>query len=380
MKKIYLDNNGTTGLDPRVIQAMEEVLTPIPLNPSSMHYFGQQAKQWLTRSRDTIAQLLHVKPHELIFTSGGTEALNFLLRGFYALSPGCHILSSDVEHPAVRLTLADLERIGAQVTYLPAGLWGAVRPEQVEAALTPKTRLITLMAVNNITGVKTDIGTIAELAESRGIPFIVDGVQLLGKELFHIPRGVTGMAFSSHKVHGPQGVGVAMLRSSYKLPALITGGLQEQGRRAGTENIPGIVGFAKAAELLPSLLPKAAEQMSALRDHLIQGLSHSLQNIVVHGQGPRICNTAHIGFPGIDAETLLLQLDLAGIATSHGSACSSGGLEPSPILLQMGIPLSLARSSLRFSLSRFTTQDDIDTTIGIISNLINRADGNRFGA
>ena len=371
MRKIYLDNNGTTPLDPQVIEAMLEVLTPLPLNPSSVHQFGQEAKGYLTRSRDAIAHVLQIKPSELIFTSGGTEALNFLIRGFYALAPGSNIISSNVEHPAVRLTLADLERVGASVTYLPAGLWGAIRPEELEAAITPQTRLITLTAVNNITGVKTDLDQVAAIAEKHQIPLVVDGVQLLGKEPFRIPRGVSGMAFSSHKIHGPQGVGLAMLRSLYKLPPLITGGAQEQGRRGGTENIAGIVGFAKAVQLLQTALPKASETMQKLRDRLIEGLSRTMGNIVVHGQGPRICNTAHIGFPGIDAETLLIQLDLAGVAASHGSACSSGGLEPSPILLQMGIPAHLASSSIRFSLSRFTTQDDIDLTLELIANLKN---------
>ena len=369
MRKIYLDNNGTTGLAPEVIDAMQEVLTPIPINPSSAHQFGQEAKRLITRSRDTIAHVLQVKPSELTFTSGATEALNYLIRGFYALSPGSHIISSNVEHPAVRLTLADLERIGASVTYLHAGLWGAIRPEQLEAAITPKTRLIVLMAANNITGVKSDIDAFAKIAENHNIPLIIDGVQLLGKELFHVPRGVAGIAFSSHKLHGPQGVGLCVLRSHYKLPSLITGGAQEQGRRGGTENIPGIVGFAKAIELLPTKLPKATEQMQQLRDRLIEGVSHALGNIVVHGQGPRICNTAHIGFPGIDAETLLIQLDLAGVAASHGSACASGGLEPSPILLSMGIPPKLAASSIRFSLSRYTTQEEIDQTIDLISTI-----------
>ena len=369
MKKIYLDNNGTTGLDPEVVSAMQEVLTPLPLNPSSVHQFGQEAKRYITRSRDTIAHTLHVKPSELIFTSGGTEALNYLIRGFYALQPQGHIISSNVEHPAVRLTLADLERMGASVTYLDAGLWGAIRPDLLEAAITPKTRLITLMAVNNITGVKTDFTAIAAIAEKHQVPLVVDGVQLLGKEEFQIPRGVSGMAFSSHKIHGPQGVGLALLRSHYKLPPLITGGAQEQGRRGGTENIPGIVGFAKAVQLLQKALPNATSQMQKLRDRLIEGVMRAIGNIVVHGQGPRICNTAHIGFPGIDAETLLIQLDLAGVAASHGSACTSGGLEPSPILLSMGIPPKLAASSIRFSLSRFTTAEEIDHTIELISTI-----------
>ncbi|HUD02009.1 MAG TPA: cysteine desulfurase family protein, partial [Rhabdochlamydiaceae bacterium] len=349
MKKIYLDNNATTALDPRVIEAMQEVLTPIPFNSSSIHSFGQESKKLLTKSRDTIAHALHVKPQELVFTSGGTEALNLLLRGF----PASHIITSNVEHPAVRETLKSLD---AKVTYLPAGLWGAIQPHQLEQALTPETDLIVLTAANNITGVKTDIAAIAHIAHQRNIPFIVDGVQLLGKETFHIPPGVSAMAFSGHKIHGPTGIGLAFVRSSYKLSPQITGGSQEYGRRAGTENLLGIVGLAKAIELLATELPAATNRMRTLRDKLTEGLMENLGNIVIHGEGPRICNTVHIGFPGIDGETLLLQLDLAGIAASHGSACTSGGLEPSPILLNMQIPASLARTSIRFSLSRMTTE------------------------
>lgn len=370
MKKIYLDNNATTALDPRVIAAMQEVLVSIPFNSSSIHSFGQEAKKLLTKSRDIIAHALHVKPQELVFTSGGTEALNLLIRGFY--TPNCHIITSNVEHPAVRETLQFLEKQGAKVTYLPAGLWGAIQPHQLEEALTPETRLIVLMSANNITGVKTDIDAIARIAHQRNIPFIVDGVQHLGKEPLHIPPGVSAMAFSGHKFHGPTGIGLAFIRSSYKLSPQITGGSQEYGRRAGTENLPGIVGLANAIELLSIELPDATNRMRELRDQLTEGLMENLGNIVVHGQGPRLCNTVHIGFPGIDGETLLLQLDLAGIAASHGSACTSGGLEPSPILLNMQIPASLARTSIRFSLSRNTTQAEIDTALELITQLVQK--------
>jgi cysteine desulfurase len=367
MKKIYLDNNATTPLDPRVINAMQETLTPIPFNTSSVHSFGQEAKKLLTTSRDTLAHALHVKPHQIVFTSGGTEALNFLIRGFYSLFPGCHILTSNVEHPAVHETLKSLH---ANITYLNAGLWGALHPHQIEEAITPATHLIVLTAANNITGVETDIAAIASIAEKYNIHFIVDAVQLLGKKIFHIPSGISALAFSAHKLHGPLGIGCALLQTRDQLPPLITGGPQENARRAGTPNLLGIVGFAKAAELLANELPAATEKMVALRNRLTDSLMQTIGNIVVHGQGPRLCNTVHIGFPGADGETLLMQLDLAGIAVSHGSACTSGGLEPSPILLNMGIPLSVARSSLRFSLSRFTTQDDIDFTIDTITRIL----------
>lgn len=370
MRKIYLDNNATTSLDQGVIAAMQDVMQAMPLNPSSIHTFGQTAKQYLIRARDTLAQGLHVKPNELIFTSSATEALNFLIRGFYALSPQCHIISSDVEHPAVRLTLADLQRVGAHVTYVPAGLWGAPLPEAVHQAVQPSTGMIVLSAVNSVTGVKTDLDAIAKMAHRHNIPLIVDAVQLLGKEPLHLPRTVAGAAFSAHKIHGPQGVGACILRTDYRIPPLITGGHQEQGRRAGTENLIGIVGFAKAVELLAEVLPQAKDRMEALRNHLVNRLSQALGNLVIHGAGPKVCNTVHIGFPGEDGETLLQQLDLAGIAVSHGSACSSGGREPSPILIAMGIPHKLAQASLRFSLSRMTTQEEIDTTVDTILDLM----------
>ncbi|MGR3973127.1 MAG: cysteine desulfurase family protein [Candidatus Rhabdochlamydia sp.] len=375
MKRIYLDNNGTTQVDPQVVRVMQEVLLSAPLNPSSAHSFGQEAKQHLIRSRDTIARFLNVPSKELIFTSGGTEALNYLIHGFFALYPSCHIISSNGEHPAVQNTLLALKKAGANISFLPIGVSGAVHLEAVKQAITPQTRLIILMAVNNITGVKTDVDAIAEFALDREIAFIVDGVQLLGKELFHIPKGVSAMAFSSHKIHGPQGVGACFLRSSYKLPPLITGGGQELGRRAGTENIAGIVGFAKAVDLLQDHLPSATERMQMLKMRLIQGIHSFFPHLIVHGEKPFICNTVQLGFPSIDGETLLLQLDLAGVAVSHGSACTSGGLEPSPILLNMGIPPSLARSSLRFSLSRLTTEEEINQTLLLLAPLVSLTTG-----
>jgi cysteine desulfurase len=361
MRRIFLDNNATTGVDPRVVEAMMEDLGGIPANPSSVHFFGQEAKKKVVRAKESLAHNLHIKPQELTFTSGGSEALRLLLCTLYNKSPGCHIIASSAEHPATLKTLAYLETQGGRVTYLPVGLWGAVRPEQIQEALTPATRLITLMSINNVTGVKTDIGSIANLAHKAEIPFVVDAVQHLGKELFKIPLGVTGMAFSGHKLHGPKGIGLAFLRAPFKIDSPF---------HTGTENLAGILGFAKAVDLLNTELPAATFHMEKLRNHLIDGLSARLGNIVVHGQGPRICNTAHIAFPGADGEALLIQLDLAGIAVSHGSACASGGLEPSHVLIAMGIPPSVARTSLRFSLSRTTTQLDIDTTLDILTDLL----------
>ncbi len=370
MRKIYLDNNATTPLDERVAAEIRELLSSSPLNPSSVHSFGQQAKQLLIRSRDTVAKALSVHPKEVIFTSGATESLNFLIKGFYLKNSSAHIISSRAEHPAVIETLQQLERQGASISYLPVGAMGRIEADQVESALKDKKAAILLVsAVNGVTGVKTDISSMADLAERYPVRLIVDGAQLMGKELFRIPPGVSGIAFSSHKFHGPVGAGIAILRKQ-TIPSLIAGGNQEEGRRAGTENLIGIVGMAKAAELLARELPAATEKMRSLRDHLIEGLREKIGQIVVHGEGEKICNTASISFPGVDGETLFIQLDRAGIAVSHGSACMSGGLKPSHVLLEMGIPSSLAQSSLRFSLSRMNNREEIDYTIKTVALLV----------
>ncbi|MBS0616387.1 MAG: cysteine desulfurase [Verrucomicrobia bacterium] len=370
MRKIYLDNNATTGVDPRVVEAMLEDLCAIPANPSSVHSFGKEAKKKLMRARVSISGFFHVRPEEILFTSGGTEAMAMLLRGFCAKHPRCHILSSNVEHSSTTALLRDLESQGAKLTLLPAGLWGAIQPEQLEAALKEKIDLIVLMSASNITGVKTDLEAVAKVAEKHKIPLILDGVSHLGKELFSIPKGVSAMTFSGHKFHAPKGIGMAIVRHNLKIAPLFVGGGQEGNRRAGTENLAGILGLAKAIELLPQELPAATPRMEKLRNRLTDGLMDKIGNIVVHGQGPRICNTVHIGFPGVDGETLLIELDRNGIAASHGSACSSGGLEPSAVLLNMAIPMSLARTSIRFSLSRWTTTEEIEEAIDIISRLV----------
>lgn len=371
MKRIYLDNNSTTSVDPRVLQVMVDDLSGPPANPSSIHHFGQEARKQITQARYSMSEFFQVKPSELFFTSGGTESLNWILRGFVSQNPKCRIVTSNVEHACINTTLQHLQQSGVDVTYLPVGLWGAVRLQQLEEHCNSnKPDLIILGSVNNETGVKTDIDALARFALEHQIPFVVDAVSHLGKELFHIPRGVAAMAFSGHKIHGPKGVGLAFIRSGFKIAPLITGGNQEQTKRAGTENLSGILGFAKALELLKTELPEASERMKRLRDRLIEGLMQHCGNIVIHGQGPRICNTAHISFPRAEGESLLMQLDLKGVATSHGSACSSGALEPSRILINMGIAPSIARTSLRFSLSRFTTEAEIDSTIQYISELI----------
>jgi len=365
--RIYLDNNATTGVDPCVLEAMRSELTAIPSNPSSSHYFGQQAKNRLQEARATIATFLHVKPHEILFTSSGTEGMNLLLRGAFPDKIQGHVISSNVEHPCVTNTLLDLQKKGLSVTFLPAGPRGALLPEQVQAAIRPDTRFITLSAVNSETGVKHDLNAIGEIALSAGIPLLVDGVAWLGKEEIVIHPGISGIAFSGHKIHGPKGVGFVYVRSSFKLSPLITGGGQEGQMRSGTENLPGIIGLCAAIELLKKGLSEAIDQMASLRNKLEAGLLSRAAPVVVNGTGPRICNTCNLSFPEGPGEDLLIALDMAGIAVSHGSACSSGALEPSRVLINMGIPHEIAKSAIRFSLSRNTTPEEIDRAIEVIS-------------
>ncbi len=360
MEQIYLDNNATTPLDRRVADAMYHDLEPA--NPSSVHWYGREARNRLTKARRTIADVLGVLPSEIVFTSGGTEALCMVLRG---LGKG-HILSSNLEHPAVFETL--MER--GHTTFLEPGPYGAPTPELVEGAIRSDTRLIALMAANNETGVKSDIEGIAAVAEAAQIPLLVDGVALIGKEPLTIPPGVSAMAFSGHKFHASKGVGFLVLRPHLRPTPLLTGGGQEGGRRPGTENLTGIVGMAKAVELLGEALPAAMVHMERLRDRLERGILERFPGATINGEGPRVCNTTNIAFGDLEAEGLMMNLDLAGVATSHGSACTSGSLEPSRILQNMGYSKQRAAASLRFSVSRMNTEEEIDRTLAILASVV----------
>jgi len=344
-------------------------------NPSSTHAEGRVVRSALMQVRETIAEYLGVRSKEIIFTSGGTEAINMVVRGIFACdgsSKKGHIITSNVEHPALLESVQWLERQGVEASYLSPGATGALQPPQVLEAIRPNTRLIALMAVNNETGVKTNIEEIADLAKKAHIPFVVDGVALLGKEHFSIPDGVSAMFFSGHKLHAPKGVGFVYLRSRLKFFPFLTGGSQEFNKRAGSENLPAIIALAKAVSLLEEELPNATHHMQYLRDKLENTLRSRVPEIIVNGQGARIANTTNLSFVGYEGEMLLAKLDLAGIAVSHGSACSSGSLQPSRILQNMGIAPEVAAASLRFSLSRFTTEQEIDHTLDILLKLFDR--------
>jgi cysteine desulfurase len=370
MERIYLDNNATTPIATEALAAVTKAFAEGPANPSSMHWFGRRAKHQLASSREAIAAFLGAQPQDLFFTSGGTESINFLLRGLSKRMPKGKIITSNVEHSAVEITLQILESEGWTIDRLPVGLHGNVQEEQVRNAIDEETRCLFLSAVNSETGVKAPIHEIAILAEQKGIPLLVDGVAWLGKESFSLHPGVSAIAFSSHKIHGPKGVGLVVLRSPLKnIPPLVTGGFQEFNKRAGTENLEGILGFTAAIDVLQKTMPEAEFHMKKMRDCLETALIEQC-GAIVNGVGPRISNTSNLCFPGVDGETLLIQLDLAGIAASHGSACSSGSLEPSRVLTNMGLPKHHVQSSIRFSTSRLTRMEDIERAIPIISRII----------
>jgi cysteine desulfurase len=363
-RRIYLDNNATTALHPLVLEAMMVDLTGPPYNPSSVHAYGQEARNLLTKARRSIAAKLGVAPPEILFTSGATEAMNLAIRGLLAGREG-HVITSAVEHACVLGTLAQLPN--CEVTLLKPGSYGAAQPAQLQEAVRPDTRLIVLMAANNETGVITDLEGVAAVAERANIPLVVDGTAWLGKALFHLPRGVSAATFSSHKIHGPKGVGLLLVRHSLPLRPQITGGGQQYERRGGTENLAGILGMAKAIELLDEA---TLDPMGRLRDQLEEGILALHPEARVNGEGPRVANTVNLFCKGIDGESLFMNLDLEGIAVSHGAACSSGSLEPSHVLLGMGYAPERARSSVRFSLSIFTSQNEIEETLFSLKKIL----------
>lgn len=351
MQKIYLDNNATTPLDPRVLEVMLQELKGPAANPSSVHSFGQKARYLLSEARQKVADYFNTSHSNILFTSGGTESINLFLRSLPSRS---HVVTTSIEHSAIYQTLSHLP---LEVTYLPVGLYGAPDPSAIMAAIRPNTSALVFTAANSETGVKIDLAQVSKIAISHNIPLFIDAVSYIGKEPLFPLEGITAIALSAHKFHGPKGVGALYIRDM-KLKPLITGGAQEQGLRAGTENLAGIIGLGQALSLLsppPNLFP--------LREHFETELFRSLKDLVIQGEGPRISNTSNIAFLGVDGETLLMQLDLAGIAASHGSACSSNSIEPSRILLNMGVDKKRARSSLRFSFSRFNTLDEIDQAL-----------------
>lgn len=372
--KIYLDNNATTSLDPEVIKVIQEDLTSPPSNPSSVHFLGKEAKNKLQTARSSIASFFQVKPQEILFTSGGTESMSTLLQGLIHPEKRPHILTSNIEHSCVEKTLLDLQQKGCKVSFLPAELKGAVCLDQIQEAITPETKFLVFGAANSETGVKHDLKAIASFAHAKNISLIVDAIGHFGKEQFFLYPGIAAAGFSAHKFHGPKGSGFMFLRSSLRshFHPILLGGGQEYGLRSGTENLTAILGLAKAIAELDKHLPSASIRMQKLRDHFEKTIQKHLPFVQINGSHERICNVSNLCFPGIDAETLCIQLDLHAIAVSQGSACSSGGVEPSRILLNMGLSPSLAKASIRFTLSRQTTEEEIETVCSTLIALVKK--------
>lgn len=376
MRKVYLDNAATTALSPRVLEAMLPYFTQHYGNPSSVHAFGREAKQGLDRARDQVAKALHCDPSEVIFTGCGTESDNTVLLGVAQRygNKGKHIITTNVEHHAILHTCEYLEKQGYSVTYLPVDQDGLVTAEQVAAAIRPDTILVSIMFANNEVGTIMPIQEIGAVCKEKDVLFHTDAVQAVG----HIPVDVQAMhidmlSLSAHKFHGPKGVGALYCRKGIRLPSYIMGGAQEKGRRAGTENVAGIVGLGAAIQLATEQLEENRAKMTALRDRLMTGIQARISEVKLNGHPTnRLPNNVNFSFKYIEGESILLMLDMNGIAASSGSACTSGSLDPSHVLLALGLPHEIAHGSVRLTLGDETTEEDIDYTIDVLEKTVAR--------
>jgi len=371
---VYLDNNATTMTAPEVVEAMQAYWTGQYGNPSSVHHFGGQIRKEVARSREQVARLLGASADEIVFTSGGSEADNQAIRGTLEAMAGRkrHIITTRVEHPAVRGVFHYLEKQGYRLTEIPVNRDGDLDLAFLEESITPDTAIVSVMWANNETGVIFPIGKIAEMVKARGAVFHTDAVQAAGKLPIDVHRvPVDLLSISAHKLHGPKGIGALYIRKGTKLTPLIIGGHQEGGKRAGTENVTGIVGMGRAAELALEHLGEETDRVRALRDKLEKGLLLNCKGAVVNGKH-RLPNTLNISFEFIEGESILIMLDDLGISASSGSACTSGSLEPSHVLRAMGIPFTLAHGSIRFSLSRYNTEAEIDYVIENMPAIVDR--------
>lgn len=378
--RVYLDYNATTPVAPAVLQAMLPFLGDDFGNAGSVHTPGQRARAAVEHARESVAALIEAKPSEIVFTSGGTEADNLALFGSVAAStkPQKHVVTTAIEHHAILHSCEELERQGIEVTIVPVrqsrDSQGVVDPEEIRRALRPETVLISVMHANNELGVIQPIEEIGRIAAEAGVRFHCDAVQSAGKVPLDVSRlGVDLLSISAHKFCGPKGVGALYVRSGIPLAPRFFGGHAERDRRPGTENVPGIVGIGKAAELARTLLAEDTTRIGALRDRLETALLERVSGARVNGDRVhRVPNTSNMSFPGAGGEALLISLDLQGIACSTGAACSSGSTEPSHVLLAAGLSRDDARSSLRFSLGRPTTSEEIDYAISVIPSVVAR--------
>jgi cysteine desulfurase len=375
--RVYFDHNATTPVDPAVADAVAGILRDEFGNPSSVHHFGQQAKARLDEARSAVASLIAADPSEVVFTSGGTESDNFALRGVAeALEPTGrrHLIASAIEHEAVLNTLKALGRRGWRTTILPVDASGLVAPEALEAALSDDTALVSVMHANNEIGTIQPIADLARLAHGRGALFHTDAVQSVAKIPVNVRTlGVDLLSLSGHKFNGPKGAGALWIKRGTRVAAILTGGRHERNRRAGTENVPGIVGLGVAAQLAARKLPSEGERVAAMRDRLEQSVLARLPGTAINGaRDQRVPNTTNISFEGVEAESLLIGLDLEGIAVSTGSACSSATLEPSHVLRAMGLPAHRTQNSIRISLGAGNTDEQVDLLLDKLPGIVSR--------
>ncbi len=398
MKRIYLDYAATTPTHPEVVAAMQPYFSEKFGNPSSLHAFGQEARSAVERAREQVAKLIGAQPEEIVFTSGGTEANNFAVHGVaYAnkekgpstpsmglgtspLRTSNHIITSTIEHHAVLEPCKFLETQGFKVTYLPVDKYGLVNPKDVKKALTNKTILVSIMHANNEIGTIQSIEEISKIIKGklgtgkRQLYFHTDAVQTVGSMPVDVNKlGVDLLSLSAHKLYGPKGVGALYIRKGTRMESFIKGGGQERHRRASTENVPGIVGLGVAAELALRELDSRQKHLTPLRDKLIKGIQNKILEVVLNGHpDKRLPKNVNLSVKYVEGESMLLNLDLEGIAASTGSACSSGTTEPSHVLTAIGLPVDLGQGSIRFSLGRLTTEDDINYVLDVFPRIVDK--------
>jgi cysteine desulfurase len=373
MRRVYLDNNASTPVLPEVLEAMRPYFGERFGNASSIHHHGQDTRAAVENARESVALLLGCRASEIVFTSGGTEADNLAIAGL--VSAGDHVITSSVEHHAVLFTCKHLEQVGCEVTYLPVDGRGLVDPDDVRRALRPNTKLITVMLANNETGVLQPIEEIGKIAAEADVYLHTDAVQAAGKIPIRVKSlGCDMLSISGHKIHGPQGVGALYVGKGTRIEPLFYGGRHERSRRAGTENVPGIVALGKAVEIARLGFETGEDKrIAVLRDRLQAGILAQVDEAGVNGEGPpRVPNTTNIYFDHIEGEALVIALDLKGLAVSSGAACSSGAIEPSHVLTAMGLRPDRARASLRFSLGKQSTEDDIDFALALVPETVAR--------
>ncbi|HVJ28319.1 MAG TPA: cysteine desulfurase family protein [Vicinamibacterales bacterium] len=375
--RIYFDHNATTPVDPAVLEVVVRVLRDEFGNASSVHHFGQRAKGILDDARSAVAALLGGEPSEVVFTSGGTESDNFALRGVAeALEPTGrkHLIATTIEHEAVLVTLKALARRGWTVTLLPVDASGIVSPDALQAAITPATALVSVMHANNEIGTIQPIPELARIAHAAGALFHTDAVQSAGKIPLQVRElGVDLLSLSAHKFYGPKGVGALWIKRGTRVAAILTGGKHERSRRAGTENVAGIAGLGAAAQVAMKKLPSESARLAALRDRIEEAVLVTVPGTAINGdRGRRVPNTTNISFEGIEAESLLIALDLEGIAVSTGSACSSGTLEPSHVLRAMGLSSHRTQNSIRISLGAANTEAEASTFLNKLPAVVTK--------